>query len=211
MLIQRRTHERWEWWFAKVHLQIIPHTSHEFCTSPLPPSISHPLDLHHVAHIEIFIICTEGLVFSFHLICSQLKKRFFLREPTVWCASVYVPRPAGPSPTVLQVPLSGCVYHRARVCYKESVVAAVELTRLVQNQSSRFQLTSWPLDSQPSSLPGKLGARERREPCSGEGRAEGRRRPARRAPLPASAPAAAAPPSSRTPGRRSPSPSSSRS
>jgi hypothetical protein len=50
--------------FAKVHLQIIPHTSHEFCISPLPPSISHPLDQHHVAHIEVSIICTEGLVFT---------------------------------------------------------------------------------------------------------------------------------------------------
>jgi hypothetical protein len=45
MLIRRRTHERWEGWFAKVRLQIILKsafanhslTSHEFCTSPIPP------------------------------------------------------------------------------------------------------------------------------------------------------------------------------
>jgi hypothetical protein len=40
--------------------QIIPLTSHEFCISPLPPSISLPLDQYRVAQIEVSIICTEG-------------------------------------------------------------------------------------------------------------------------------------------------------
>jgi hypothetical protein len=67
MLIQRRAHGRWEGWFAKVPLQIISPTSHEFCTSPLPPSISLPLDQHHVAPIEVSIVCTDGLVSTWYV------------------------------------------------------------------------------------------------------------------------------------------------
>jgi hypothetical protein len=33
-----------------------------FCKSPLPPPMSPPLDQHHVAPIEVSIVCTEGLV-----------------------------------------------------------------------------------------------------------------------------------------------------
>jgi hypothetical protein len=65
MLIQRRAHRRSEGWFAKVVLQIIPPTSHEFCTSPLPPLMSLPSDQHRVAPIEVSL---HGGV-SFHLIC----------------------------------------------------------------------------------------------------------------------------------------------
>jgi hypothetical protein len=61
MLSQRRAHGRWEGWIAKVHLQIISPTSHEFCRSPLPPFISLSLDQHHVAQIEVPIVYTEGL------------------------------------------------------------------------------------------------------------------------------------------------------
>jgi hypothetical protein len=45
-----------------VLLQNNPPTSHEFCTSPLPPSISLPLDQDHVAQIEVSILCMERLV-----------------------------------------------------------------------------------------------------------------------------------------------------
>jgi hypothetical protein len=51
MLIQRRSHGRWKGWFAKSPLQITPPTSHEFCKSPLPPSMRSPLDQHFVNHI----------------------------------------------------------------------------------------------------------------------------------------------------------------
>jgi hypothetical protein len=67
MLIQRRAHRRWEGWFAKVPLQIIPPTSHEFCTSPLLPFMNLSLDQHHVVPIEISIVCTEGLVSTWYV------------------------------------------------------------------------------------------------------------------------------------------------
>jgi hypothetical protein len=81
MLIQRRAHGRWEGWFAKVHLQIIPSTSHEFCTWPLPPSISLPLDQHHVVQIEVSIVCTEGLVSIWYV------PKFYLSFYTSFCLS----------------------------------------------------------------------------------------------------------------------------
>jgi hypothetical protein len=67
MLIQMRVHGRWEGWFAKVHLQNIPFTSHELCTSPLPPPISLPLHQHRVTQIEVSIVCTEGLVSTWYV------------------------------------------------------------------------------------------------------------------------------------------------
>jgi hypothetical protein len=37
-----------------------PSTSHEFCSSPHPPSVSLPLDHHHVARIEVSIVAQRG-------------------------------------------------------------------------------------------------------------------------------------------------------
>jgi hypothetical protein len=68
-------------WFAKVHLQIIPSTSHKFCTWPLPPSISLPLDQHHVVQIEVSIVCTEGLVSTWYV------PKFYLSFYTSFCLS----------------------------------------------------------------------------------------------------------------------------
>jgi hypothetical protein len=49
--VMSKTHERW-----RDDLQI------HFCKSLLPPPMSPPLDQHRVAHIEVSIVCTEGLI-----------------------------------------------------------------------------------------------------------------------------------------------------
>jgi hypothetical protein len=62
MLIQRGAQRRWEEWFAKSSLQITHPTSHEFCKSPLTPSVSSPLDQDRVTQIEVCIVCMKRSV-----------------------------------------------------------------------------------------------------------------------------------------------------
>jgi hypothetical protein len=67
ILIQRGDQKRWEEWFEKSPLQIMPLTSHEFCKSPLPPSTSSPLDQDRVTRIEVFIVCMKRSVSTWYV------------------------------------------------------------------------------------------------------------------------------------------------
>jgi hypothetical protein len=66
ILIQGRTHERWERWFAKLMRGGRDDLQRSFCKSLLPP-LSAPLDQHHVAQIEVSIVFTERLVSTWYV------------------------------------------------------------------------------------------------------------------------------------------------
>jgi hypothetical protein len=51
------------------------------CTSPLPPSISLFLDQHRVAQIEVFIICTEGLVSLWYVPLKKTLISYCKKDP----------------------------------------------------------------------------------------------------------------------------------
>jgi hypothetical protein len=67
ILIQGRTHERWEGWFAKFMGGGRDDLQRCFCKSLLPPPLSAPLDQHHVTQIEVSIVFTERLVSTWYV------------------------------------------------------------------------------------------------------------------------------------------------
>jgi hypothetical protein len=67
ILIQGRTHERWEECFAKFMGDGRDDLQMCFCKSLLPPPLSAPLDQHHVAQIEVSIVFTERLVSTWYV------------------------------------------------------------------------------------------------------------------------------------------------
>jgi hypothetical protein len=67
ILIQGRTHERREGWFAKFIGGGRDDLQRCFCKSFLPPPLSAPLDQHHVAQIEVSIVFTERMVSTWYV------------------------------------------------------------------------------------------------------------------------------------------------
>jgi hypothetical protein len=67
ILIQGRTHERWEGWFAKFMGGGRDDLQRCFCKLLLPPPLSAPLDQHHVAQIEVSIVFTERSVSTWYV------------------------------------------------------------------------------------------------------------------------------------------------
>jgi hypothetical protein len=71
ILIQGRTHERWEGWFAKLMGGERDDLQRCFCKSLLPPPLGAPLDQDHVAQIEVSIVFTERLVSTWYVAYLQ--------------------------------------------------------------------------------------------------------------------------------------------
>jgi hypothetical protein len=67
ILIQGRTHERWEGWFAKFMGGGRGDLQRCFCKSLLPPPLNAQLDQHHAAQIEVSIVFTEKLVSTWYV------------------------------------------------------------------------------------------------------------------------------------------------
>jgi hypothetical protein len=92
MLIQGKTHERWEEWCAKLMRGGREDLQRHFCKSPLPPPMSPPLDQHRVAPIEVSIVCTEGLVSSWYvpfMYCLSLFTCLFIFDSWYMNTSVW--------------------------------------------------------------------------------------------------------------------------
>jgi hypothetical protein len=87
MLIQGKTHERWEGWCAKLMRGGRHDLQRHFCKSSLPPPMSPPLDQHRVTQIKVSIVCTEGLVppYTFPYIYIS-----FLRIGSTLYVSIYI-------------------------------------------------------------------------------------------------------------------------